>query len=248
VTALLTFENVTKRHGPARNEATVLERVSFELEPGDFAGVFGEPRSGKSTLLRLAAGIDIPDAGVVRFRGLSLQGREGADSPRRSIAFAPSAATPWLSAAGSAEVVLRHVAVPLIAEGLSAREARARARGALDRIGSGTLARALTSELSVGERTRVGIARALVREPKLLLVDEPAAVQGPGARDDVRDLLRSLNRELGMTLMVASDDLSILRPCHTLFSIGGGELVSSHRPAEIVPFPGGRDESRSSQR
>jgi ABC-type branched-subunit amino acid transport system ATPase component len=104
---------------------------------------------------------------------------------------------------------------------------------------------ASTQELTPEERTRVAIARALVREPELLLVDELAATQSPTARDELRDLLRSLNADLGVAIMAASETLGVLTGFRRLFSIGNGQLISSDREGAVVEFPSRSDHRRA---
>jgi len=233
---LLSFEQVSKRHiDLGVHEHIVLDDVSFDVEAGTSAGIWGPRRSGKSTLLRIAAGIELPDAGVVRFEGrdiTKLSDRERARLVRTKIGFAPAS---WREARNLP--VVEHVGLPLLSGGASMREASVKARAVLERVGATSRADAAIFELSPGERTRVAIACALVRDPALLLVDEPALTPSPSERDELYALLRSLTGERGLTVVVASEDLAAIRTARQAMTISDGTLRSSHRAGRVVPFP-----------
>ncbi len=238
--ALLSLEEVSKRHRSGRREVVVLGDVSLEVDDGDFVGIWGAPRSGKSSLLRLAAGIEEPDGGRICFDGrdlAQLSTRERALLLRRSIGYVatPLDAASWN--AGRCDRVLDHVAEPLLGDRRRPSETRIAGRQALERVGASDCVHASTRELSIGERTRVSLARAIVRDPRLLLVDEPALMPSPRERDEIRQLLRSLTAEGNVTLIVASQDTSALRGASRLFSVGDGRLLSTDRAGTVVPFP-----------
>jgi ABC-type lipoprotein export system ATPase subunit len=236
---LLSFSNVSKRSTGGDSQTFVLERVSFELSPGARIGVYGERRSGKSTLLRLAVGLDLPDGGSVL-----VEGRELASMSRRERArllrgpFALLAADGWHPSIG--ETVMDHVAMSVGSAGLSLREARRRALGALDRVGVAGASAEETASLSPAERARVMLARALVREPRLLAVDEPAPLPSLLERERFCALLRSVATERGIALLVASEELSALQGIPVLASISFGELCLTEERGTLVEFPGRR--------
>lgn len=236
--SLVSFERVSKRYRDGYREIVVLDDASFELERGVFIGVWGARRTGKSTLLRLMAGVESPDAGSVRFEGadigaMSLAARERL--LRGDIAL--MAAGDWRPR--SRETVVEYVALSLGSSISSVSEARRKARLVLDRVGMTDQADEMTSSLSMAERMRVMLARALVREPRLLLVDEPALVPSLVERDALYGLLRDLARELGSTLVVASEDMAPLHGAEVVMSVGDGELCSTDERGAVVDFPGG---------
>lgn len=248
---LLSFEGVTRRHGDspsaggpggeavvtAGREAVVLADVSFELEHGVGMGIYGERRSGKSTLLRIAAGLEDPDAGSVRVQGRELAGMSGDERARLlrgPLAFLSAEA--WAPTPG--ETVMDHVAMSAGSTGLSLRQARRAALSALDRVGAaGVSAEDMACPLSPGERARVLLARAIVRSPLLLIVDEPAPLPSLMERERFRALLRSVARDLGMALLVASEELSSLQGLPVLASLSGGELCCTREPGAVLDFP-----------
>jgi ABC-type lipoprotein export system ATPase subunit len=235
--ALISFQNVYKSYRDGGQEVIVLDDASFELEPGVFIGVWGSRRSGKSTLLRLMAGVESPDAGTVSFDGedlaaLSLSRRERL--LREDIGL--MAATDWRPRPG--ESVVDCVALSLGSSMVSVAQARRAARLALDRVGMTDRADAMTESLSMAERMRTALARAVARRPRVLLVDEPALVPSLVEREALYTLLRDVARESGATLVVASEDMTPLHGGEIVMSIGDGELCSTDERGAIVQFPG----------
>ncbi len=237
MTPLLSFANVGKRFPDGGREVTILDGVSFEVAPGAFVGLYGGRRTGKSTLLRLAAGIEAPDTGTVRFQGSAIDEMTGAQRVRLlrgALAF--MACGDWRPNLG--ESVVDHVAMSLGSEGLTLREARRRALGALDRVGvSATSDSEPADSLSLSERALVMLARALVREPRLLLVDEPAVMPNLGDRGRFYGLLRELASERTMGLLVVSEEIGALQGADVLMSISDGALCSTEEQGIVVPLP-----------
>jgi ABC-type glutathione transport system ATPase component len=237
MTPLLSFLNVSKRYLDGSHEKLVLDSVSLEINSGVSVGVYGARRAGKSTLLRLAAGIALPDSGTVSFDGkdvAQMAGSERSRLLRGEIAF--MSAGDWHANPG--ESVVDHVATSLGSEGLTMREARCRALHVLDLVGLGAAgAEELTASLSLTERTRMMLARALAREPRLLVIDEPALMSSLGDRDSFHALLLSAARERGMALLLASEELEALQGVAVSMSIADGELVSTEERGTVVRLP-----------
>lgn len=232
----LSFEDVSKHYPDGGREIVVLDRVSFDVHAGVFAGVFGMRRSGKSTLLRLAAGIEPPSSGTVRFGGRDLVAMSSVERERllrRGVALV----SPQDWAPTPAERVVDLVALSLGSDGPAMREARHRARRVLARVGMTSCADELARSLSLGDRARVLLARALIREPSVLLVDEPAVIPSLSERDRFCALLRSVADEQRATLVVASEEMAPLHGAGLLLSIGDGELCSTEERAMVVRLP-----------
>jgi predicted ABC-type transport system involved in lysophospholipase L1 biosynthesis ATPase subunit len=232
--ALLSFAHVGKSYSHVRGDVVVLENVSFEVDAGDCVGIWGMRRAGKSTLLRVAAGIELPDTGDVCFDGRGM-GEMGAGLRARLLRGAIGLASTELQAARN-ERVVDHVSLPLMSSGVSFRHASVAGRRVLHRVGAADCADVCMSYLSPGEQIRVALARALVHEPRLLLVDEPATTPSPVERDELHGLLRSLAREEGMTLVVASEDTRALRGMGRMMAISDGRLRTTDRPGMVVPL------------
>jgi ABC-type multidrug transport system ATPase subunit len=233
---LLSFINVSKRYPDGNHEIVVLDEVSFDIDLGTFVGIFGARRSGKSTMLRLAAGIEEPSAGTVRFNGQDLAVMSVVDRERllrAMIGFV--SADDWRPS--PKERIIDYVALSLGSEGPALRDARRRARGALALVGMAHGADEPARSLSMGERTRIVLAQALVREPCLLLMDEPAVMPSLSERDELYALLRLVAREQNMTLVIASEEMAPLHGAGVLMSIADGELCSTDERGTVVRLP-----------
>ena len=248
---VLRFEQVTKAYPDGRRRTVVLEQVSFEIHRGAHVGILGSRRSGKSTLLRLAAGVDAPDGGHIDFEGRDLA-RMSALQRERLLRhdIGLLASDDWRPARG--ERVVDLVALPLLSDGATLHEARRVARRMLNSLDATDYADDLAASLAAGQRLRAMLARALVREPRLLLVDEPAVVPSSVERLELYALLRAGAREHEATLIVASEDTEATRGTDVLMEIGGGELLRTGEEAGVVvPLfgtprrPGGLERSGS---
>jgi ABC-type lipoprotein export system ATPase subunit len=237
---LLSFLNVSKSYLDGGREIAVLDRVSLEVEAGASVGIRGTRRSGKSTLLRLAAGIALADSGSVFFDGRDIARMAGSERGRLlrgEIGF--MSAADWRATPG--ERVVDHVATSLGSEGLTMREARRRAMLVLDRVEIGAAcAEESTMSLSLDERARVMLARALAREPRLLILDEPVLLGNLGERDSFNALLRAAASERDITLLMASEEMVALQGVTVMMSIADGELVSTEPRGVVVALPGRR--------
>jgi putative ABC transport system ATP-binding protein len=233
---LLSLTQVTRRCGDGRREVTVLDRVCMEVAAQDFIGIWGPRRSGKTTLLRVAAGIEVPDSGAVCFDGHILTRMSSGERARvlRTHGIAHVSGD-WRSQLN--QPCIDSVAMALLGDRVSLREARPLARRALERVGAGSCAEVSTGRLSAGERVRVALARGLIREPRLLLVDEPAVSPSPIECQELYVLLRSLAGEEGRAILIASADLDALEGARRIMSISDGDLRSMDSEGVVVSFP-----------
>lgn len=234
---LLCFEHVSRSYRDGRCEIVVLDDVSFEIEADDFVGIWGMRRSGKSTLLRLAAGLDFAQSGSVCFDGFDL----GKVSGHRRAALLRDGGigvvlTDRRPAINQRAVEL--VALPLLAAGRSLREARPPALAALERVQALSVAEHPVAGLARDALMKVMLAQALVHRPRLLLVDEPAAFLNMREAAEIFNLLQSIGSEEGIALLIASEDLRALRRASRIMSVGGGAVRLMDRNAEVLQFPG----------
>jgi putative ABC transport system ATP-binding protein len=213
---------VTKDYQKGRATVHALQGVDLVIEDGEWLAVQGPTGHGKTTLLQMLGGLDRPTSGIVDFNGQDLaQMRESQVTKIRATSigfiFQTFNLIPTLSAQENVETAL----VPL---GVSAGERRERAVKALAGVGLGDRARHLPSELSGGQQQRVAIARALVKEPQVLLADEPTGNLDEDTRDEIITLLENLWRDRGLTLVLVTHDSSIARRAQRIAVIQNGKL------------------------
>ena len=200
---MIRFEHVSKRYA---NGGDALKDISFTLEAGELAFVTGHSGAGKSTLLKLIAGMEKPSRGqaVVNGQNLVQLSRRRLPYYRRNIGmiFQDHKLLPELS-------VGDNVALPLVVAGHRGPEIARRVRAALDKVGLLGKERSLPLQLSGGEQQRVGIARALVARPPLLLADEPTGNLDPELSREVMRLFRDFN-QVGVAVLIASHDHALI--------------------------------------
>ena len=215
--------NVTKDYPKGRQTVHALRGVDLEIADGEWLAIQGPTGHGKSTLLQILGGLDRPSSGSVDFNGRDLAKlRETEMTKMRATSigfiFQTFNLIPTLSAQENVETAL----VPL---GVSDRSRRARAAEALSSVGLGDRLRHLPSELSGGQQQRVAIARALVKEPKVLLADEPTGNLDEDTRDEIIGLLEKLWQDNGLSMVVVTHDSSIARRAQRLGTMKNGKLT-----------------------
>lgn len=226
--SLLELEHVSKRYGHGSRELQALRDVSLRLEAGELVAIWGRRRSGRSTLLRVASGIETPDLGVVRFEGHDLSDRRS-EWRRGGIHYCRKAFPP-----GQGEFVLDQLMVGQLTRGVSCVRARSYARDALERVGAGQAATLRPGELDHTEIGLVAIARALVHQPRLLLIDEPTLGVDLMARDRTLSLLRSLAAE-GIAMLMSTGETACLSGADRALSLSKGELHGRLAAPELAP-------------
>jgi ABC-type multidrug transport system ATPase subunit len=215
--SLLALERVSKRYSTSTREHVVLRDVSLDVEAGELVVVWGLRGSGRSTLLRIAAGIEPPDAGTVRFRGHDLA-KHGDDLLGGPIGYCERT---FRCAEGQG--VLEQVTVGLLARGVFPRQARQRAQHALARVDAKSIATRRLGALDAGESVRIAIARTLALRPALLVIDEPTKGVELLERDEIIELLRSLADE-GIAILASTTESTGLAGADRALAIGEGEL------------------------
>jgi len=237
MSALLRIGEVSKAYPDGGGYVSVFERASLQVAQAAHVGVYGKRRSGKSTLLRLAAGIERPDSGSVLFDGIDLAAASPRDLARvlRSR-LAYIALEDWRPNPG--ESIAQHLALSLGGLGLNVPQAERSALRELDAVGvSAADAQSPAGGLSMVDRTRVMFARALAHEPSLIVIDDPVLTPSVSERDTLYALLREISRKRRIALLVASEDFAALQGFDVFVSISARELCSSEGNATIVPFP-----------
>jgi putative ABC transport system ATP-binding protein len=220
---MYTLKNVTKDYAKGRAVVHALRGVDLEIADGSWLSIQGPTGHGKSTLLQLLGGLDRATSGSVELNGQDLT-HLGENSMTRVRAneigfiFQTFNLIPTLSAQENVETAL----VPL---GVGSASRKSRAAAALAAVGLADRARHLPSELSGGQQQRVAIARALVKEPKVLLADEPTGNLDEDTRDEIIALLEKLWQDNGLTMIMVTHDSTIARRAQRLGTMRNGQLT-----------------------
>ncbi|MEV8367532.1 ABC transporter ATP-binding protein [Streptomyces niveus] len=222
------LSGVTKQYRRGKETVDALAGVDLTIGEGDRLVIKGPTGGGKSTLLQMLGGLDRPSAGSILLDGTDLArlGEAKLTAVRgRTIGFVFQSFNliPTLSALENVETAL----VPL---GTKAPERRERAAEALRSVGLGERMRHVPSEMSGGQQQRVAIARALVKQPKVLLADEPTGNLDESMRDEIMELLEGLWKEHGLTFVMVTHDSAIARRATRLATIRRGKLTLTERP------------------
>jgi cell division transport system ATP-binding protein len=226
---MIRFDRATKRY-PNGREA--LKGASFEVAAGEMLFLTGRSGAGKSTVLKLISLLERPTRGLVMVNGHNTAALSSRKIPafRRElgVVFQDHRLLPERS-------IFDNVALPLHASESPLKEIDKRVRAALDQVGLLDRAQALPLELSVGEQQRVGIARAVVGKPKLIVADEPTGNLDPALSLEVMALFKRFN-DVGVTVVVATHDLDIVRAWGLReIVVEDGRIADSATPALEVP-------------
>lgn len=205
---------------------TALHDVSATIAPGERLLVTGQAASGKTTWLKVLAGLQRPTAGVMRWGADDVATLPAEERRRRQAAFGMVFQSDALFDSLS---VLENVLLPLTRRGVPPDEARARADEALSRVGLSASASKRPEELSGGMKKRVGVARAIVSQPAVLLADDPFAGLDPATERSIAELLLEVSE--GRTLVAAVPDPVPSLPLPRVLRFDGGALVADGRPS-----------------
>ena len=217
---MISFDRVSKRYDEGHD---ALREISIEIAQDELVFLTGHSGAGKSTLLRLIMLMDRPSRGQVVVNGQNLAGVRPRNiaQHRRNIGVVFQNHQLLFD-----RTVFDNVALPLIIAGYDTREVGRRVRAALDKVGLLNRERAMPIALSGGEQQRVGIARAVVGKPKILLADEPTGNLDPTLSAEIMNLYEAFN-QVGVTVLIASHDLVLIsRLRHRIITLSQGCLVS----------------------
>jgi len=217
---MLKFDNVTKRY-PETGD--VLRNISFHLRHGEIAFLTGHSGAGKSTLLRLIAVMERCNRGIILLDGQNLSGAKENQIPflRRKMGFIYQDYKLLQD-----RTVFDNVALPLVIAGFGHQEITRRVRAALDKVGLSGKEKKYPMALSGGEQQRVGIARAVVNKPPIIIADEPTGNLDPELAAEIMRLFESF-QQVGVTVLVASHDISLITKMnHRVLKLDHGQLVS----------------------
>jgi putative ABC transport system ATP-binding protein len=223
--ALVTVSNVHKSFTRGSERIDVLQGVNLEIPQGDFLTLMGPSGSGKTTLLNLIGGLDRPTEGSIHVGGSNITALGGSSLSRWraqhiGFVFQLYNLLPVLTAE-------RNVELPLLLTSLGRSDRRRRAGVALRVVGLSDRAKHYPRQLSGGQEQRVGIARAIVTDPTLLLCDEPTGDLDRKSGDEILDLLQTLNRDHGKTIVMVTHDPRAAERARRTLHLDKGQLRSA---------------------
>ena len=225
MSTLVRINNVHKYFTRGSERIDVLQGVNLDIPDGDFLALMGPSGSGKTTLLNLMGGLDTPSSGAIEIGGANIAGLSGSQLSRwRSqhigFVFQLYNLLPVLTAE-------KNVELPLLLTKLSKAERSKRVAIALKVVGLAERSKHYPRQLSGGQEQRVGIARAIVTDPVLLLADEPTGDLDRKSGDEILDLLQALNRDLGKTIVMVTHDPHAAERAKRVIHLEKGVLMSA---------------------
>lgn len=221
--ALVELRGLTKRFRKGDEVIAPLENVDLDIEDGDFVSLMGPSGTGKSTLLNVVSGIDRPDGGSVMVAGV-----EVTRLSRSRLADWRAANLGYIFQTHNLVPVLtayENVELPVLLLPLSRAERRRRVELALEAVGLSDRADHFPRQLSGGQEQRVGIARAIVAHPKVVVADEPTGSLDNNTSEQIQVLLKRLNRELNVTLVMVTHDRQVAAIASRQLVLEGGRIV-----------------------
>jgi polar amino acid transport system ATP-binding protein len=232
---VITVDAVTKRYGTR----TVLDGISLRADKGDVVALVGPSGGGKSTLLRTLNGLEAIDGGEIRVGDAVLRPGRGPDNERslRAIRARVGFVFQQFHLFTHRSVIGNVIEAPVHVKKTSVKDATARAKALLEKVGMTHREDAYPHELSGGEQQRVAIARALAMDPEVLLLDEPTSALDPERVDDVIKLLGALAKE-GLTLILVTHEMAFARRMASrVVVLYGGHIVEEGPPDEVLGAP-----------
>ena len=239
--ALVEIQNVTKRYHQGDETITPLESVSLKIEQGEFLSLMGASGTGKSTLLNLIASIDKPDSGSIVVDGMDIT-----HLSRTQLANWRAAHMGYIFQTHNLIPVLtayENIELPLLLLPLSRNERRKRVEIALQAVNLLDRANHYPRQMSGGQEQRVGIARAIVAHPQVVVADEPTGDLDSDTSDQIVDLLKQLNAQLNITLLMVTHDTNIAQVADKHYRLDHGKLLQTGEArfdsanASLVPKP-----------
>ncbi|MCT2588626.1 ATP-binding cassette domain-containing protein [Streptomyces sp. N2-109] len=245
---MITTTDLTKVYRTGERDITALDGVNLHVPEGEVYGVIGQSGAGKSSLIRCVNLLERPTSGTVTVDGADLTAlarRGSRTAPARRPTAELRAARSRIGMVFqhfnllSSRTVQGNVELPLEILGLDRRERAAKARELLDLVGLADKARVHPARLSGGQKQRVGIARALAGDPKVLLSDEATSALDPETTRSVLQLLRDLNKQLGLTVLLITHEMDVVKAvCDSAALMSNGRITESGTLTDLLATPG----------
>ncbi|SDJ90211.1 methionine ABC transporter ATP-binding protein [Streptomyces indicus] len=239
---MITTSGLTKVYRSRGREVTALDGVDLQVREGEVFGVIGQSGAGKSSLIRCINLLEKPTSGTVTVDGVDLTALAGR-GPRAGKELREARSRIGMVFQHfnllSSRTVQGNVEVPLEILGVSGKERARKALELLDLVGLADKAKNYPSQLSGGQKQRVGIARALAGDPKVLLSDEATSALDPETTRSILELIRDLNRQLGLTVLLITHEMDVVKTiCDSAALMERGRIVESGTVAELLATPG----------
>ena len=231
----IVIENVSKTYHSKYGEVNALKNISLSIESGDIFGIIGMSGAGKSTLVRCMNFLEVPTSGRVLIRGKSLAdfSEKELRAQRQQIGMIFQHFNLLMQ-----KSVLENVCFPLYIQGKRKKEARERAVKLLELVDLKDKVNAYPSQLSGGQKQRVAIARALASDPQILLCDEATSALDPQTTSSILELLQSINQKFGITIVIITHQMSVVREiCTHVAIMKDGEVKEQGLVEEIFSHP-----------
>lgn len=228
---IIEVKNLTKSFKTGDKELVVLNRMSFEIDEGDFFSITGRSGSGKSTLLYQMGLLDHPNSGEIIIDGINVSLLDNEERTKFRLkelgyVFQDYALVPELSA-------IENTVIPLLMQGLPKTEAYQKAGNALQKIGMGERLFNLPNQLSGGEQQRVSIARAIAHDPKIIFADEPTANLDSETADTVMKAFLELNSH-GQTIVMVTHEPEYVKLAKRTIKLGDGKILADGKPEDVI--------------
>lgn len=232
---MIQIENLKKTFHTKTGDVEALQGISARIEDGDIFGIIGLSGAGKSTLLRCIALLEIPSEGSIKIDGKDLSALKGREltAHRRQIGVIFQGYNLLMQ-----RTVAKNIAFPLEIAGVSKPEIVERVARLIRLVGLEGKESSYPSQLSGGQCQRVAIARALANNPKVLLCDEPTSALDSFTTKAILDLLRDINRQLGVTIIIITHEIGVVRQiCNRVAVIESGRFAENGPAAEVLAAP-----------
>ena len=232
---LIRIQNLSKTYGAGENRVTALQDVSLNIRQGEIFGIIGLSGAGKSTLVRCINLLERPEAGAVFFSGKDLMGMRGKAlrMQRRKISMIFQGFNLLQQ-----RNCLDNICFPLELSGMRKLQARQKALELLETVGLQDKAKAYPTQLSGGQKQRIAIARALASDPEVLLCDEATSALDPQTTESILELLRTINRERGITVILITHQMSVIEQiCHRVAILDQGAVVEVGNVEDVFSNP-----------
>ena len=232
---MIELQHLTKRFATQGGTVVALNDINLTIRDGDIYGIIGMSGAGKSTLVRCINMLERPDEGKVVVNGRQMQELSAAElrAARREITMIFQQFNLLMQ-----RTCLRNIMFPMELAKVPKEKAEARARELLELVGLPDKAEAYPAQLSGGQKQRIAIARALATDPKVLLCDEATSALDPNTTHAILELIRKINKELGITVVIITHQMSVIEEiCTRVAILDGGEVAEEGRVEDIFAHP-----------